>query len=602
MKTALSFLLLLALISGGAYWQRDRIKDLLRETKAKWAHDRFVSTLDGVDQLPEAKIAMPDGVHLATDVYLPPKRSGPVPTVFMRLPYGKSRFGEVRKWMRLFLPAGYAIVVQDMRGRYGSEGVFAPYPNEASDGAATLDWIAAQGWSDGQVGTIGCSALGETQVLLATRQHPSHTAMIPMGAGGAIGTLDGDHGFFGFFEGGIFSLASGFGWFVAAGGKTPDKMGKPAVDYAAGLATLPLREAVSRFRSDPTDFRSFLDRFDDADYWQAAGFIDNTDQFSTPFLIVDGWYDGARESLKLATHMRKTGAKGTAIILPGLHCDLSGAFDQGSVGDLPVDPAKAKNLESIFLGFFDHKMKGQPAPDLPPLLYYVLGEDRWRNAQTWPPEGARPEQLFFNGSELNGTGPDETGRMSFVSDPANPVPTIGGAICCTGDPDQRAGPLYQTSIESRTDLLLLTGAPLEKPLRLAGPITARLFVSTDVPDTDLVMRLTDVDPQGRSRMIHEGALRLRYRNGMKQPQLMKPGTIYEVAVDLRDIAYQVAANHRLRVHIAGSSFPRLARNMNSGGAPYAEDTPRSATITVHYGPDTPSQLGFFTLPDGQATQ
>ena len=201
MRVLLLVVLVIAALAAVAFWQRDRIETLLRAQKAEWDHDRAVS-----------------------DVYLPAGAEGPLPAILMRLPYGKTRFGEVRKWMRTFLPEGYAVVVQDMRGRYASEGVWAPYPDEARDGAATLDWITAQGWSDGKVGTIGCSALGETQLMLATERHPAHRAMIPMGAGGAIGTLDDAYGFFGFFEGGILNLASGFGWFVAAGGKTPDRM------------------------------------------------------------------------------------------------------------------------------------------------------------------------------------------------------------------------------------------------------------------------------------------------------------------------------------------------------------------------------------------
>ncbi|MDF1856191.1 CocE/NonD family hydrolase [Pseudooceanicola sp.] len=581
-----------------AYSQRDRVVSLLRGVKSNAEHRSFVASLTGARALPEALIAMPDGVRLAMDVYLPDPQTGPVPTVLLRLPYGKRRFGSVRHWARLFLAQGYGVAVQDMRGRYRSEGVFAPYPDDADDGAATLDWIVAQGWSDGQVGSIGCSALGETQVLLASKRHPAHKAMIPLGAGGAIGTLDGSYGFFGFFDGGILNLASAFGWFVEAGGKTPDKMGYPRVDYGKGLATLPLRDAVAQFRNDPTDFTAFLDRFDDPAYWQNSGFISAEDHFSTPFLIVDGWYDRARESLQLARQMRATGAPGSVVILPALHCDLGHALAEGQVGDLPLDPAQAMDFDALFVAMMNHRMKQGPAPDLPPVFYYLLGANEWRRAEEWPPRAAGETVLYLDGAALSEAPAPEPGRIGFTSDPMNPVPSIGGTMCCTGEADLRAGPLFQNPIEERRDLRLLTGAPLEAALTIAGPVEARLYVSTDVPDTDLVLRLTDVDPEGRSLMITEGSLRLRYRDGMDRPSLMPPGAVVEATVILRDIAYQVPAGHRLRLHVAGSSYPRLARNMNGGGDPYAESDPHPARITLHSGADTPSRLRLLTLPGG----
>ena len=599
MKALLLAILIFGVALAVAVQQRDRIKAVLRVQKERLQDRQFLSALDGITRLPEARIAMPDGVELATDLYLPERADTPLPTIMMRLPYGKRRFGEVRQWANLFLPAGYAVVVQDMRGRYNSGGVFAPYPDDAADGAATLDWITGQAWSDGQVGTIGCSALGETQMTLATTQHPALKAMIPLGAGGAIGTLAGSYGFFGMFDGGILNLASAFGWFVEAGGKTGGRMGMPAVDYARGHRVLPLREAVAQFRDDPTDFSTYLDEFDNAEYWAQSGFIAEGDTFATPFLMVDSWFDRAGESLALATHMRATGATGTIVILPGLHCDLSGGFADGAVGDLPLDPANARDFDALFLQFMDARMKGGTPPDLPPVLYYVLNEDRWREADSWPPSDSAPRTIYLSGDGLKTVAPQQSSRLTFVSDPMNPVPSLGGTMCCTGEADLRAGPLYQNPIEGRDDLLVLTSDPLEQAITLAGPVTATLFVQTDVPDTDLVLRLTDVDPEGNSLMIHEGSLRLRYRQGMDQPQLMQPGEVYEVPVILRDIAYRVPEGHRLRLHVTGSSFPRLARNMNGGADnPYAETQAQPATITLHMGAETPSRLRLTTLPPG----
>lgn len=570
---------------------RARVSDL----RAALAYRKFLYGLDGVETRRGLMLPMADGTRLATDLYLPRDRAGPVPAILLRLPYGKQRFGAVRHWARVFLPRGYAVVVQDMRGRYDSEGTFAPYATAGADGAATLDWIAAQDWSDGQVGTLGCSALGESQFMLAARRHPAHRAMIPMGAGGAIGTLGGSWGMFGAFEGGVFALATGFGWFASSGGKTGDRMAAPQVDYARALRTLPLRDAMTGVRPDPTDFADFMDRFEDPAYWRDMGYVSDADRFETPFLVVDSWYDGARESLALAAHMRRTGAPGSVVILPGLHCDLTGAFDSGAVGDMPVD-GTAPDFETLFAGVMDHAMKGGPAPDLPPVMYYMLGEDRWMSAADWPPPDTVPRSFFLDGDRLT-DAPQAPGQIAFASDPADPVPSLGGAICCTGDPDQREGPVYQNAIEDRPDVAVLTSAPLAAPLRIAGPVEARLTVTADVPDTDLVLRLTDVDDRGRSLTIQEGALRLRYRDGVDAPRLMTPGEAVQVTVQLRDIAYRVPAGHRLRLHIAGSSFPRLARNMNGGGDPYAETEPRVAHVEIATGGDRASRLNLHVLPD-----
>jgi len=590
---------LAVLIAPFALRQRDQVLDLLRTQKWGYEHRRFLSELGQVERLPEIGVPMADGIRLATDVYLPEGIEGPYPAIMMRLPYGKRRFGEVRQWLRTFLPQGYAVVVQDMRGRYNSGGTFAPWPDEARDGAATLDWIAAQAWSNGRVGTIGCSALGETQMLLATRNHPAHAAMIPVGAGGAIGSLGGSHGYFGVFDGGILNLASAFGWFAEAGGKSHDRMAMPRIDYAKGLSTLPVRDAVARFREDETDFRTFLDRFEDEAYWEEAGYVTADDRFSTPFLMVDSWYDRARETLLMARQMRQSGAKGSVVILPGLHCDLGGALREGRVGDVALDPAQARDFDEIFLAFMNHRLKGGPAPDLPPVLYYMMGENRWREAVSWPPAAATRRTMHLiagaGGGRLSIRPPERDGALVFTSDPANPVPTLGGTMCCTGEADVKAGPIVQNPIEKRGDLLVLTGPALKRPLDLTGAVTARLRVSADVPDTDLIVRLTDVDPDGRSVLVTEGSLRLRYRDGVDRPMLMEPGEIYPVEVILRDIAWQVPAGHRLRLHIAGSSFPRLARNMNGGGDPYAEAVPHTARVTIHSSAEAPSSLSLTVL-------
>ena len=553
----------------------------------------------GAPDMADVVITMSDGIGLATDVYLPGGRNTPAPTVLMRLPYGKRSYGEVRFWVKELTARGFAVVAQDMRGRHGSEGVFAPYPNAGSDGVETLDWIIGQPWSNGKVGTLGCSALGETQLMLAARAHPAHRAMVPIAAGGAIGSAGGRYAYFSAFEGGILNLAIAAGWFGTLGGKTSETSGyRPLVPEA--LDHLPIIEIVREMRPDPTDFDPFLKNFEKAGYWRELGYVTGQEAFQTPALFIDTWHDpGIGSTLVLAETVRKAGAPVHTVVAAGTHCGYLGSDQETMVGDLPVSPETRFGFVEVIGRFLQHHLADGPAPDLPYLSFYSLVEDRWRTSDTWPPAETTGKPFFLSGSgslEQDSAAIDAAARR-FLSDPADPVPSIGGAICCTGDPNERSGPVYQNAIETRDDLLLYTSAPLERPLRVAGPVRARLRVSVNTPDTDLVLRFLDVDPSGNALLVQEGALRLRYRDGVAAPSLLQPGEVYEVEVDMRDIAYEFETGHRLRLHIAGSSFPRLERNLNTGRDNFSESEFRIAEITLHSEPSAPSALILHVLPD-----
>jgi len=552
----------------------------------------------GAPDLADVMVTMPDGVPLATDVYLPGGDT-PAPTVLMRLPYGKRSYGEVRFWVRELTTRGFAVVAQDMRGRHGSGGVFTPWANAGPDGAATLDWIVAQAWSTGKVGTLGCSALGESQLMLAARAHPAHRAMVPIGAGGAIGTAGGRNAYFSVFEGGILNLSLAAGWFGTEGGKTPEtSRERPLVPEALGH--LPVVDVVREMRPDPTDYDAFVTNFENTAYWRDLGYVTGHEPFRTPALFIDTWHDpGIGSTLALAEAVRAAGAPVNTILAAGTHCGYLGTDRDTMVGDLPVSPQSRFGFVDAISRFLLHHLADGPAPDLPEVSYYSLAEDRWRTSGTWPPAETHEMAFFLSGQGLLEQDPAlvTAEDRSFLSDPANPVPSIGGAICCTGDPNERSGPVFQNAIEGRDDVLLYTSAPLARPLRIAGPVRARLRVSVTTPDTDLVLRLVDVDPDGTALLVQQGALRLRYRDGFDRPSLLRPGRVYDVAVDLRDIAYRFDSGHRVRLHVAATSFPRLERNLNTGRANFAETEVRPAEITLHTDPAAPSALVFNTVTD-----
>lgn len=545
-------------------------------------------------------VAMPDGVRLRASLYLPRAAHGPLPTVLVRLPYHRLRYGEGYNSALFFARHGYAALVQDLRGTGDSEGEFLPWRDAADDGAATLDWIARQPWSTGKVGTFGCSAMGETQFVLARKNHPAHAAMIPSGAGGAVGSALGRGNYFGVFEGGVLQLASAFGWFVHQGAKDARAPGAAAFDTAAHLQSLPVSSLVSRVRPAPNGYSDFLATALDDPAWATWGYLTDADRTDVPALVFNTWGDQTvGDTLAWAEYSRQTaGAAGAdrqkVVIAPGNHCEHEFRRVPDRFGDLPIDGAE-QAYRTWYLQWFDHWLRGQgnALAAQPPYRFFMLVENRWHDADRWPPAPAR-SQRWYLGSEGRANSAGGNGRLTaqpvpvaesdgYRYDPGDPVPSRGGPICCTGDGRDRAGPVDQAEVEAREDVLVYSAPPLEDDLRIAGPLRLHLTFSSDAPDTDLVARLTHVWPDGRSTNIQEGALRLRHRNGLAAAAPLREGERYEVDVDMRSIAYLVPRGHRWRLHVTSSSFPRLERHLNGAGRNADATVSRIAAQRVHYG-------------------
>lgn len=556
----------------------------------------------------DVRVTAPDGTALATTVLRPWWRLGRMPTILIRTPYGRGDTG------RGYARRGFAVVVQDMRGRHDSGGVFQPYTNDTQDGSATLDWIAAQPWSNGRVGTLGCSASGESQLVLARARHPALRAMIAEGAGGGVGSAMGRFGYFGVYEGGIFQLASAAGWFARSGEKTPEAQRHRAegARVAELIGTLPVDTIVSRLRPDPTDFELIRTTPLGDPAWERLGYLADHDRFTAPSLHINGWYDqGVVETLAAAELMRRNADSPAAqrqhvIIGPRLHCQDPGG-PSGTVGDVAIERAD-EGFGDVYLRWMKGWLEesGQ-VPDLPRYQAFVLQENAWIRSETWPPAGVVVEKRYLSSGgransragdgSLLGAAPGEPARQDeFSADPSRPVPTRGGAFCCTGDPAAREGPVDQVDVESRDDVLVYTSEPLREPLRIVGSAELHLTVSTSTPDADLVVKLVDVEPGGRALNIQSGALRLRYRDGILTPQPMEPGRPTTVRVRVKDIAYLLRPGHRLRVQIAGSDFPRLERNLNTGGRNHDETVGRIAAVRVHHGGQVEARLDLPVLP------
>jgi putative CocE/NonD family hydrolase len=566
---------------------------------------------------PDLRLVMPDGVHLAASLYLPRRHDARLGTVLVRLPYGRLEYGEGLNAAEYFARRGYAVLVEDLRGTGGSEGELVPYRSAISDGSATLDWIVAQSWSNGRVGTFGCSALGETQYVLSRSRHPALRAMMPRGAGGAIGSAAGRYSYFGVYEGGIFELASGFGWFVEHGATDPHAAPAPSFDIASAVAGLPVAELVARQRPGPNGYDEFM-RLPLADpRWHDLGYLADDDVPPQPTFELNTWGDqGVGDTLAFNEALLRRAAQGAVtlperhlLIGPGNHCHTREASaTEEMFGDMPVSNGDPGYLD-LAVRWFDRWLRdeGTGLADLPPIRYFMIGENQWLDTSRWPPPEATPQRWYLDGgghaNSANGDGvllpsaPSRSSLDAFVYDPRNPVPTRGGPVCCTGDPAERPGPASQHDVEAREDVLVYTTPVLQAPLRIAGPLHAVLTVSSSAVDTDFVARLVDVLPDGRTLSIQEGALRARYRNGIDQPQLLVPGQPVTLTVDMRSIAWRVATGHRLRLDITSSSFPRLERNLNTGGDNARASTPVVARNAVHHGGASLSWVELPLLPE-----
>nr|HPG89568.1 CocE/NonD family hydrolase [Hyphomicrobium sp.] len=502
-----------------------------------------------------------------------------------------------------------------LRGTGDSGGELMPWAHATEDAVDTVNWIAKQPWSNGRVGTYGCSALGETQLVAQHAAPDAWRAMIVSGGGGAVGSLDDRHTY-GFFEGGIFQLASGFGWFVDSGSKRPDAAPAMRFDRAAKVRELPIAGLVESVRPAASGYTEYMNTPFGDPKWREWGFLGNDSRMRVPTLVINTWGDQTlQDTLALAEHWTRADPEGThgrqkVIITPGKHCGHDEAGQTEKFGALKVANA-ALSYRQIYLKWFDYWLRGEgdALSDMSPYTYYVVGADAWRTSESWPPAESKPERWYLgssgsaNSRDGNGTlalsGDSRAASDTLRYDPNDPVPTRGGPICCTGNHEEPQGPVDQADVEVRKDVLVYTTAPMTSDMWIAGPLKATLVVSSDAKDTDLVARLVHVWPDGRATSIQEGALRLRYRDGFTSPKLLNPGESVRVTVDMRSIAYRIPKGHRLRLDVTSSCFPRLERNLNTGSNNFTETNSVVATNTIHYGLAGGSWLELPILPSPQ---
>ena len=486
-------------------------------------------------------VPMRDNIQLATDVYLP-EQIQTHGAILIRTPYNKNQLSLLgMNWAQ----NGWPTIIQDMRGRFASQGNDTVFKNDHADGSDTLAWIANQPWSNGKIATFGGSALGITQYLTAGANPPSLACQY-------IQVATPNMYKHAMYPGGEFRKNLVEGWLTGQG------------------STYILPEIWSHENYT-------------MEYWTNLSLEDKWDQVNVPAIHIGGWYDiftqGTIDGFLGYQHLGGPGAVGKSklILGPWTHGG-AGTTTQGEL-TYPANSVDNFSTPLFWQMVTEYTMDGLTDYDnWPAVTYYVMGDvndsnasgNEWRYADDWPiPSIERAWFFQANGSLLPRTSVD-TRQFTYSYDPANPVPTIGG-----GNLNLPAGPYDQRPLENRSDVLIFTSPMFQQPYEATGAITARLFVSSDCPDTDFTVKLTDVYPDGRSMLITDGILRMRNRNGFDHWELMEPGTIYQVDVDLWSTSYVWNTGHQIRVAISSSNYPRCLNNPNT-----AEGICKNTTTTV----------------------
>lgn len=536
-----------------------------------------------------------DDVVLRADVYRPLDAVGR-PAILVRTPYGKDHH-RTKPFVGKALARGYAVVVQDVRGRYESDGHFDAYRHESHDGFDAIEHIAGETWCDGQVGTSGLSYPGAAQWLAAVEAPPHLRCIFP--------SMCFSSGRRFFYFNGAFDL-SWIPW--SANNIAPEERrrkglpGLRTVDEAAAawpslaraafrhvpLSTLPLLKDVAPFYFD------WLDHPDDGDYWAFADIESRHDRVTVPAFNFSGWHDegyGPTGAIANFTGLRSRAATAVAraprlLIGPWVHGEPSPASTK--VGDRDFGPAAGLDYDALVLDWCDWHMRGIDRVSRDPAVrLFVMGANRWRESSTWPLDGLSLRTMYLReGGRLTGQAPAAgEAAARFVYDPNDPLE----------DPhyDDGLGPHDQRAIEGRKDLLVYTSEPLPDDLEVIGAIEFRLWVASSALDTDFVARLLDVEPDGTAWNLMSPTLevlRLKYRNAEREPELLVPGQPVEIVLRLGVTANVFRRGHRIRVHVTSSFFPHVDRNPNTGRPSAIESRLVSARQTVLHDASRPSRV------------
>jgi hypothetical protein len=547
-----------------------------------------------------------DGVTLKADIYRPAGK-GTFPVLLQRTPYNKVNAAD---FALQAVARGFMVVVQDVRGRYTSEGEWYPFKHEISDGYDTVEWAAALPRANGKVGMFGGSYVGATQMLAAIG-HPPHLAGIC-----PVVTASNYHENW-TYQGGAFEQWFDESWTSGLARDTADRVivhetNALLADDALPLTKFPVfnvdsgRRGIELTHALAPYFYDWLAHPTYDSYWKEWSIEDNYAQIRVPALTVAAWYDIFQDgSLRNYMGMRDHAGNANARHTQRLLITIGGHAGTGEkIGAVDFGPAAAEYDENaITLDWYDYLLHGKRnefSDASHPVRIFVMGENKWRDEAAWPLARAKyTRYLLESGGKANSgagdgllatTAENSASSDSFVYDPANPVPTTGGPLCCDTE-HLPAGPRDQREVEARPDVLVYSTPPLDSDLEVTGPVTLDLFAKSSAVDTDFTAKLVDVWPNGFAEDLTEGILRGRFREStLGKPKLLVPGRIYELKIDLWSTSNVFLKGHRIRLEVSSSNFPRFDRNLNTGENAADSASFVKATNTVVHDTKHPSAL------------
>lgn len=500
-------------------------------------------------------VPMRDGIKLATDVYLPILQVKPHGSILLRTPYNKSEIAIVGY---IFAFLGWPTVIQDIRGRYASEGNDTVYRNDHTDGPDTLQWIGTQKWSNGKVATVGPSALGIVQYLMAGENPPELACQGIMVASPNLYKTA-------IYQGGQFRKELVEGWLA---GQDAEYM---------------LQEIW--------DNENYT-----LDFWTNVSLDDNWLDVNVPAIHFGGWYDpfqqGITDGYNGYQHLAGPGAQGKSMLIIGpWYHDGYITTKQGQL-NYPENSLCWFAIEIYLEMIKKYTMnENNHFDDYSKVYYYVMGDvdtidapgNEWRQANDWPIPATNTSWYLHDNGLLDTNLPNDYEPKTYQYDPTNPVPTLGGQVL-----QIPPGPYDQTPVENRDDILLFTSPVLTQPYEATGPIKAKLYVTSDCVDTDFTVKLTDVYPDGRSMIITDGILRMRNRNGQDHWEFIRPGEIYEINIDMWSTSYIWNTGHKIRVAVSSSNYPKFLNNPNTNDPVYKNATYNIAHNTLYIDSQHPS--------------
>ena len=562
----------------------------------------YADAPDRVTLQRDVEARMRDNTVLRADIYRP-DAPGTFPVLLERTPYDKR--GSVDFGLKA-AARGFVVIVQDVRGRYNSEGEWYPFKHESDDGYDTVEWAARLPYSSGKVGMFGGSYVGATQMLAAIA-HPPHL-------GGIFPVVTASNYHDGWtYQGGAFEQWFNESWTSGLALDTYRRHMDASVNARQYENVLPLTSyplfnssllapLMSLDRLAPY-FLDWLSHPDYDSYWKRWSIEQHYADIQAPAFVVAAWYDifqggSLRNYLGITQHGGSEDARRKSHLL----VEIGGHAGGGpKIGEVDFGKESVIDEDSLILRWYSWLFKGEAngLGEEKPVRYFSMGRNAWQDAANWPPSGATQVAYYLhstggaNSAAGNGTlsaaKPAEESADRIIYDPASPVPTTGGPLCCDGA-HLPPGAVDQRQVESRPDVLVYTTAAFERDYDVTGPVGLDLFASSSAVDTDFTAKLVDVSPDGFARNLTEGILRARYRDSQEHPQLVQPGTLYRLRIDLWSTSNVFLAGHKLRLEVSSSNFPRFDRNLNNGQQAANSSALVKAENTVWHDRDRPSAL------------